>query len=110
MELQPDVVVGRAVDFTEEDLPAAPVLAVEVLSANTRLIDLSVKKAAYERLGVQSYWVVDPDEPALTVFELDDEGRYQQTAKVAGAEAYQATRPYPVRIGPRELLGRLAQS
>jgi Uma2 family endonuclease len=37
--LQPDVLVARRSDFTETDLPVAPLLAVEVLSPSTRLID-----------------------------------------------------------------------
>jgi len=107
IELQPDVLIGRDEDFTEKDLPAAPVLAVEVLSPSTAIHDLNTKKAVYERLGVASYWVIDPVEPALTVFELDVEGRYQQVAKAAGDEPFDAERPFPVRIVSRELLGRL---
>ncbi|MFE0023528.1 Uma2 family endonuclease [Amycolatopsis sp. NPDC059021] len=109
LELQPDVVVGREEDFTEKDLPAAPVLAVEVLSPSTVLYDLNDKKAAYERLGVPSYWVIDPAEPELTVFELDRYGHYQRVAKAAGDEAFDAERPFPVRIVPNDLLGRLAE-
>ncbi|MGW3959386.1 Uma2 family endonuclease [Amycolatopsis sp. NPDC005003] len=107
IELQPDVLVGLGKDFTEKDLPAPPVLAVEVLSPSTAIHDLNTKKAVYERLGTGSYWVIDPKEPALTVFELDKEGRYQQVAKAAGDEAVELERPFPVRIVPRELLGRL---
>ena len=106
-ELQPDVVVGRDEDFTEKDLPAPPVLAVEVLSPSTAIYDLNLKKAVYERFGTGSYWVIDPEEPALTVFELDADGCYQQVAKAAGDEAVELERPFPVRIVPRELLGRL---
>ncbi|MGW5717427.1 Uma2 family endonuclease [Amycolatopsis sp. NPDC003865] len=106
-ELQPDVLVGRAEDFTEKDLPAPPVLAVEVLSRSTAIYDLNLKKAVYERLGTGSYWVIDPEEPALTVFELDEDGCYQQVAKAAGDEVCEVERPFPVRIVPRELLGRL---
>jgi Uma2 family endonuclease len=107
LELQPDVLVGRDEDFTEKDLPAPPVLAVEVLSPSTAIYDLNLKKAVYERLGVACYWVIDPAEPALTVFELDEEGHYQQVGKAAGDEPYEAGQPFPVRIVPEELLGRL---
>ncbi|WP_329056818.1 Uma2 family endonuclease [Amycolatopsis sp. NBC_01488] len=106
-ELQPDVLVGRDEDFTEKDLPAPPVLAVEVLSPSTAIYDLNLKKPVYERLGTPSYWVIDPGEPALTVFELDEEGHYQQVAKAAGDEVLEVERPFPVRIVPKELLGRL---
>ncbi|WP_086848876.1 Uma2 family endonuclease, partial [Amycolatopsis kentuckyensis] len=107
IELQPDVLVGLDEDFTDQDLPAPPVLAVEVLSPSTAIHDLNTKKAAYERLGTGSYWVIDPQEPALTIFELDADGCYQQVAKAAGDEALELERPFPVRIVPRELLGRL---
>jgi hypothetical protein len=39
------------------------VLAVEVLSPSGRLIDLNLKRAAYQRMGTPSYWVLDPDVP-----------------------------------------------
>jgi hypothetical protein len=51
--------------------------------------------------------VIDPVEPALTVFELDEDGHYQQIGKAAGDEVFEAERPFPVRIVPRKLLGRL---
>jgi Uma2 family endonuclease len=61
----------------------------------------------YERFGVPSYWVIDPLDPSLTVFELVEDGRYQQVAEVKGDNAFEATQPYPVRIVPSELLGGL---
>ena len=107
-ELQPDLVVGRDEDFTERDLPAPPVLAVEVLSPSTAIHDVNTKKAVYERMGVGSYWVIDPGEESLRVFELDGHGCYQEVAKVAATEPFDAVRPFPVRIVVRELLGHLA--
>lgn len=103
-ELHPDVLVAREADLTEKNLPTAPLLAVEVLSPSTTLYDLNTKKAAYERMGVPSYWVVDPHELVLTVFELDAAGHYQQVTVVKGEEGFQAVRPFPVRIVPAELL------
>lgn len=70
-ELQPDVLVARCEDLTDKNLPVAPILAVEVLSPSTALTDLNTKKAAYPRMGVPSYWVIDPRRPSLTAFELD---------------------------------------
>ncbi|MEU4741473.1 Uma2 family endonuclease [Actinosynnema sp. NPDC023658] len=106
-ELQPDVLVGRNVDFTEKLLPVAPLLAVEVLSPSTGIRDLTIKKNAYERMGVPSYWVIDPQEPVMVVYELDAEGRYQQVAEVHEEKPFDATLPFPVRVVPAELLGAL---
>lgn len=107
-ELQPDVLVGRDEDLTDKLLPVAPLLTVEVFSPNSVVNDLNNKKAVYQRVGVQSYWVIDPEEPALTVFELDDMGVYCKVAQVNGAKAFEAQQPFPVRIVPAELLDRPA--
>lgn len=40
-------------------------LAVEVLSPSSRLYDREVKRGAYLALGVQEYWLVDPDSCSL---------------------------------------------
>ncbi len=106
-ELQPDVLVARFDELTEKNLPTAPVLAVEVLSPSGRLIDLNLKRAAYERMGTPSYWVLDPDVPDLLVFELDADGRYEEVARVVGDEVFEAHRPFTVQVVPAELLGRL---
>ncbi|MFL0239331.1 MULTISPECIES: hypothetical protein [unclassified Mycobacterium] len=41
------------------------------------------------------------------MFELRD-GVYAEVAQVTDSEAYDATRPFPVRIVPTDLLGRFA--
>jgi Uma2 family endonuclease len=108
VELQPDLLVARDEDITEKNLPVAPLLAVEVLSPSSVLKDLNFKKAAYQRMGVASYWVVDPRKPSLTVFELDGTGfRYELVGEVMGDKAFEATQPFAVRIVPAELLGGL---
>jgi Uma2 family endonuclease len=104
-EVQPDVLVARYGDLTEDDLPRAPRLAVEVISPTSRLRDASLKKAVYARLGTPSYWLVDPnpDKPSLTVFELS--GRdYAEAGHVTGAQPWTADRPFPVRVAPADLV------
>ena len=78
---------------------------MEVASPRTRLYDRNRKKDAYEQFGVPSYWIVEPDrdKPELIVFELHD-GRYQQVARVAGDEAFEAARPFPVTVIPSALV------
>ena len=83
-------------------LERTPLLLVEVASRSTRLIDRGTKRLAYEAAGVPGYWLVDPDEPSLTVLRLVD-GRYEEAAKVVGDEPYQAAYPFPVTIVPSQL-------
>jgi Uma2 family endonuclease len=97
--LQPDVLVARRADTTERNLPVAPLLAVEVLSPSTRHIDLSLKRARYEAAGCSSYWVLDPETPSLTAWELTD-GAYAEVAQVAGDEAWTAVQPFQVTLTP----------
>jgi len=101
--MQPDLLVARRADFTERDLPVAPLLAVEVLSPSTRHIDLTLKRARYEAAGCTSYWVVDRDGPTLTAWELRDDA-YVEVAHVVGDEQFAATAPYDVTFSPTQLL------
>lgn len=104
-EVQPDVLVARFADLTRANLPIAPVMAAEVASHSTRLHDRNTKKAHYERLGVSSCWLLDPDGPgALEVLELGDDGRYRAVAEAVGDETVELARPFPVSLSPARLL------
>jgi Uma2 family endonuclease len=107
-EVQPDVLVAPFDDFTDKNLPVPPLLAVEVLSPSTAIADFNKKKGIYERFGVPSYWVIDPLEPNLVAFELDETGRYQTVAEVTGDKPFEATQPFAVRAVLTELLGGFA--
>jgi Uma2 family endonuclease len=102
--LEPDLLVAARSEFTARDLPTAPLLAVEVLSPSTRRLDLTLKRSVFEAAGCPSYWVVDPDRPSLTAWQLE-EGRYVEVAHVSGAETFVATDPFAVTITPAALLG-----
>jgi len=99
----PDLVIAARSDFGEKNLPVPPLLAVEVLSPSTRVVDLNLKKGRYERAGIPSYWVVDPHDLQLTAYELVD-GAYVEVATVAADESWTATHPFEVTITPGTLL------
>jgi Uma2 family endonuclease len=107
-ELIPDVVVVKLADLAGPHLITPPMLAVEVRSPGTALFDLNTKKAAYERFGVRSYWIVvpDPDQPELTAFELRD-GRYEVVAQVAGDTVFGTELPFAVEVVPSRLVASL---
>jgi Uma2 family endonuclease len=99
--VQPDLLVVPS-DLPGPEVTAVPALAVEILSPSSRLIDLNLKRARYERAGVPTYWVVDPDDLRLTAWELSG-GRYVEAADLAGSESWTAVRPFPVSIVPGAL-------
>jgi len=105
-EFDPDLVVVRMDQIGGAKLTEPPLLAVEIRSPSTALIDLNRKKAAYQDFGVSSYWVVNPDppQPELIVFELRD-GRYSLTATTT--EPFTTNRPFPMTINPAELTREL---
>ena len=101
--MQPDLLVARRRDITDRDLPTAPVLAVEVLSPSTRRIDMTLKLSRLEAAGCESYWVVDPLEPAITAWRLRDDA-YVEVAHVIGADSFAAQHPFAVDVVPAELV------
>ncbi len=105
-EFDPDLVAVRMDQVGGAKFTEPPLLMVEIRSPSTALIDLNRKKAAYEKFGVPSYWIVDPDlpQPELNVFELRD-GRYALIAGTSGPFA--AGRPFTVSIDPGRLTGGL---
>jgi Uma2 family endonuclease len=99
--VQPDILVVRS-DLPGPKVTEPPVLVVEILSPSSRLIDLNLKRARYERAGVPSYWVVDPDELRLMAWELSD-AAYVEVADVSGDGIWQAARPFTVTVTPDRL-------
>lgn len=106
--LEPDVVVARAADVGGARLARPPLLVAEILSPDSALRDLNLKKAAYERFGIPSYWVIDPDldQPSLRAFQLVD-GGYCEEAQAVGDAPFQAGQPFQVEIVPSRLVAKL---
>lgn len=96
-EFDPDLVVVRMDQIGGAKFTEPPLLVVEIRSPSTEFTDLNRKKVAYERFGVPSYWIVNPDppQPELTAFELGH-GGYALAARTFGPFA--ADRPFAVSI------------
>jgi Uma2 family endonuclease len=108
-EFDPDIVVIHRRRLRDARLIEPPLLIVEVRSPSTAVIDLTRKKLTYEKFGVPSYWILDPDpdRPELTVFELGPDGTYAQVGRVAGATSFPARKPFAVDIVPARLVAGL---
>ena len=74
--LQPDLVwvaEGSAVKSLDiKYLKGAPDLVVEIFSPGTVRRDKKDKFRQYEKFGVREYWMLDPDEKWLEIWQLKD--------------------------------------
>ncbi len=55
------VVVADPEDNAERGIERPPLLVVEILSPSTRRADRGVKAIRYAKLGIEHYWIVDPE-------------------------------------------------
>lgn len=82
--VQPDLIYiaeERLDIIGEQKIEAAPDLIVEILSPSTAYRDLTTKKRLYEKHRVKEYWIVDPEQKTVEVFEHRD-GSFMQHARV----------------------------
>ena len=85
---QPDILILLNESFSkmkENKIEGAPDLVVEVLSPSTAYYDLKHKKSIYEKQGVREYWIVDPIEKTLEIFELQN-GKFISTGELSKNE------------------------
>ena len=74
-EFDPDLVVVGMDQIGGAKFTEPPLLIIEIRSPSTALVDLNRKKAVYERFGVSSYWIVNPDPPPAGTDRLRTAGR-----------------------------------
>ena len=101
--LEPDVLVVEQRIVVDDRVEGPPLLAVEVLSPSSRRRDVGDKLTAYRDAGVPSYWVVDPVDPRVQVWRLEDDA-YVEVADVRGDQEWTAVAPYAVTIRPADLV------
>jgi Uma2 family endonuclease len=100
--MHPDILIAkRPVD--EKRLTRAPLLVVEVLSHKTRLHDQTVKRAFYQKHGIQHYWILDPLGPSIEALRLVD-GEYSIEGKAEAGQLFEVSDPMPLSFDPQTLL------
>lgn len=105
---EPDLIVIRA-DPTRPRgrtsyLPQDVVLAVEVVSPESRDRDRQRKPQLYAQAGIRHYWLVENDQykPVLQTYMLDTvSGTYRETGMYTGTAELEL--PYPIEIDFGEL-------
>jgi len=75
--VQPDIcVICDLSKIDKHGCCGAPDMIVEILSPSTTRRDVTEKFALYEESGVKEYWIVYPKDEAVTVFLLQEDGKY----------------------------------
>lgn len=75
----PDLTVvlhDQADIVTENNVQGAPGVVIEILSADTRERDQTIKRHLFDREGVREYWMVDPDRNRVTVHRRVADGSF----------------------------------
>ena len=75
--VQPDIcVICDLSKIDDRGCCGAPDMIVEILSPSTLKKDVTEKFDLYEEHGVKEYWIVHPQDKAITVFLLQENGKY----------------------------------
>lgn len=93
---EPDVLYIQAdnLGITQQDekrIIGAPNLIVEVLSPGTAKFDRQEKYQAYEKHGVNEYWIVDPVYEVVEVWNLGEAGSYVRQGAYANDDSFEST-------------------
>jgi Uma2 family endonuclease len=102
---EPDIMVAP-VDAPEDELVAAPLLVVEVLSPSTRDADLGSKMAEYAAAGAPWYWTLAGPEDrlgiSLVVWRNGGAG-FVEAQRIQGRSPQQIIAPIAIAIDPQDL-------
>ena len=74
---QPDIIFiskERLFIIGEKKIEGSPDLVIEILSSSTAKYDMKHKKDIYEQSGVKEYWIVNPFDKSVEVFENSSQG------------------------------------
>lgn len=76
--VEPDIfVICDPHKITSKAIIGPPDLIIEILSTWNARHDLKTKMALYEEYDVPEYWVADPENKTITIFELTEAKRYK---------------------------------
>jgi Uma2 family endonuclease len=90
--VQPDILFvsrERVAEVVKDWIEGAPDLVVEVLSPSTFHKDLRRKMHVYSQFGVREYWIVDPEEQTLALYERAGE-KLRLARQFASDEVFQS--------------------
>ena len=83
--VQPDIyVVCDLSKLDDRGCLGAPDFIIEIVSPKNPQRDIKEKFEIYQQHGVREYWIVNPNEEYVSVFVLDENGKFQLAGMHAG--------------------------
>nr|NQU90076.1 Uma2 family endonuclease [Bacteroidota bacterium] len=83
--VQPDIfVVCDLSKLDDRGCLGAPDFIIEIVSSNNPKRDIKDKFEIYQEHGVREYWIVNPNDENVSVFVLNEKGKYQLVGMYAG--------------------------
>lgn len=77
--VEPDIVIVCGDEkYDEKGCHGGPDLVVEIVSPGTKRMDYQIKLMKYRTYGVREYWIVDPEQERICVYDFvhDDRKEY----------------------------------
>lgn len=72
--VEPDIsVICDKSKLDERGCNGAPDWVIEIVSPGSRRMDYFTKLFKYQKAGVREYWIVDPEENKVTVYDFEQE-------------------------------------
>jgi Uma2 family endonuclease len=90
---EPDLIfvaADRTGGISKLSIDIAPDLLVEILSPSTAKRDRTIKAQLYAKLGVDHYWIIDPQAKRLEAFEREGDV-YREAVSIEGEAAFEPT-------------------
>lgn len=85
--VDPDIcIICDRTKIKEKGCVGVPDLVVEILSLSTMKKDLNEKFNLYEEAGVKIYWVVHPTDKQVSVYKLNNTGKYDLIDHFSGSD------------------------
>jgi len=84
--VQPDLFIVLNSDqevIKKNGVYGVPAIIIEIVSTN-RAYDTQRKRALYEKVGVQEYFMIDPENKSVTLLTLNSDNVYEQTYEEVG--------------------------
>jgi len=77
--VEPDIsIICDKSKIDDKGCNGAPDMVIEIISPSSIKTDRVVKFNLYEKAGIKEYWIVEPDQKLVSVFQLQKNGRFSR--------------------------------